>query len=74
MIADSSVPAWSLDTNGRSQYLMMPFMPFSDEALSRAFTSSLVVLRLISSTMSTTETFGVGTRMAMPLSLPFIGG
>ena len=53
---------------------MMPFMPFSDEALSRAFTSSLVVSRLISSTMSTTDTFGVGTRMAMPLSLPFIGG
>ena len=53
---------------------MMPFMAFSDEALSKAFTSSLVVSRLISSTISTTETFGVGTRIAIPLSLPFIGG
>ena len=53
---------------------MMPFMPFSEAALKMLFTSSLVVARLTSSTMSTTDTLGVGTRKAMPLSLPFIGG
>ena len=53
---------------------MMPFMPFSEAAFKMAFTSSLVVGRLTSSTMSTTETLGVGTRRAMPLSLPFMGG
>ena len=74
MIADSSVPAWSLDTRGKSVYLIMPFMAFSEAALSTAFTSCLVVSRLISSTISTTDTLGVGTRMAIPLSLPFIGG
>ena len=53
---------------------MMPFIPFWEDSLKMLFTSSLVVGRLTSSTISTTETLGVGTRRAMPLSLPFIGG
>ena len=73
-MVDSFVPAWSLDTRGRSQYLMMPFMAPSEASLRMAFTSSRVVPRLTSSTMSTTDTLGVGTRMAMPFNLPFIGG
>ena len=73
-MVDSLVPAWSLETRGRSEYLMIPFMAPSADALSTALTSSLLVPRATSSTMSTTDTLGVGTRMAMPLSLPFIGG
>ena len=46
----------------------------SEAALSAAFTSSLLVERATSSTISTTDTLGVGTRIAMPLSLPFMGG
>ena len=53
---------------------MMPAMPFWDASLTAAFTSSVVVGREDSKTRSTTDTLGVGIRMAMPLSLPFTAG
>merc|ERR1712157_275289 len=60
----------SLETKGCSSKLMIPFIGPSAAALMAAFTSSFEVFLLTFTTRSTTETLGVGTRKAMPLSLP----
>ena len=46
----------------------------SAAALNAALTSSAVVFLSTSTARSTTETFGVGTRIAMPSSLPLSSG
>ena len=46
----------------------------SDASLNAAFTSSVVVFFSRIAARSTTETFGVGTRIAIPSSLPFSAG
>ena len=52
----------------------MPFSAPSAASLNAAFTSSVDVFLSTSAARSTTETFGVGTRIAMPSSLPFSSG
>ena len=52
----------------------MPFSGPSAAALMAALTSSTLVSRLAMNFRSTTETFGVGTRIANPSSLPFNSG
>src|SRR6188768_1386810 len=52
----------------------MPFNGPSAAALNAALTSSFDVFLSTSTARSTHETFGVGTRMAMPSSLPFSSG
>ena len=48
--------------------------PLSEAALITAFISSTLVSRFAMNFKSTTETFGVGTRIEMPSSLPFRSG
>jgi len=64
----------SLETSGCSSKLMMPFMGPSAAALTAALTSSVVHFLLTLTTRSTMETLGVGTRRAMPFSLPLYLG
>ena len=52
----------------------MPLSGPSAAAFSAAFTSSVLVFLLTKAARSTTDTFGVGTRIAMPSSLPFSSG
>src|SRR5215471_501204 len=52
----------------------MPFNPFSEASFSALLTSSTVVFFSTNAARSTTETFGVGTRMAKPSSFPFSSG
>ena len=52
----------------------MPFREPSAADLSASLTSSLVAEVFSSATKSTTETFGVGTRIANPSHLPFKSG
>ena len=53
---------------------MIPFMPFSEADLIAALMSSTLAPRDGPKVRSTAETFGVGTRMAKPVSLPFTSG
>ena len=53
---------------------MIPFMPFSEADLMAALMSSTLAAREGPKVRSTAETFGVGTRMAKPVSLPFTSG
>src|SRR3972149_8778783 len=64
-------PLKSIETNGSSQYWRMPLSSPSAAFLNAAFTSSAVVSLSNSATRSTTETFGVGTLIAIPSSFPF---
>ena len=57
-----------------SLYCRMPFSGPSAAALNAALTSSFDVFLSTTTARSTTETFGVGTRIAMPSSLPFSSG
>ena len=52
----------------------MPFIDFCEYSLSFALISCLLVSRDSVATKSTSETLGVGTRIAKPSSLPFISG
>merc|ERR1711972_951403 len=64
----------SVDTRLSSQYPRKPFMSPSDRLLTSAQISSYVVGFSNSQVRSTTDTSMVGTRNAMPVSLPFIAG
>ena len=55
-------------------YCRMPFNDPLDASRNAAFTSSLLVFLSTSTARSTTDTFGTGTRIAMPSSLPFSSG
>lgn len=75
MVEETSEQRKSTDTRGTSQTSKMPFNGPSASFLKAALTSS-AVMPFFSTLMtrSTTETFGVGTRSAMPLSLPLSWG
>merc|ERR1719401_2134142 len=64
----------SVLTSGWSQYPKKPFMSPSDRRLISAQISSYVVDFSSSQVRSTTDTSMVGTRNAMPVSLPLISG
>ena len=52
----------------------MPFSSPSEAAFIAAFTSSFVAGFFSTTSSDTSDTFGVGTRMAVPSSLPFSSG
>ena len=61
-------------TSGESSTCSTPFIGPAAAARSAWLTSSAVTDFSKSDTRSTTETFGVGTRMAMPSRRPFRAG
>ena len=67
-------PLKSIETRGAVATCRMPLRGPSAAAAKAAFTASAVAGRSTWATRSTTDTFGVGTRMAMPSSLPFNSG
>src|SRR5678816_3567503 len=64
----------SIDTLGASVQPRMPLSWLAAANLIALLISSLSVLRLATNLKSTTETLGVGTRIATPSSLPFSSG
>merc|ERR1712211_86225 len=64
----------SVDTRGSSQYPKKPFMSPSERLLISAQISSYVVSFSNSHVKSTTDTSMVGTRKAMPVSMPLTAG
>src|SRR5215475_9649101 len=64
----------SIDTLGWSVQPRMPLSWLAAASLTALVISSLSVLRLATNLKSTTETLGVGTRMATPSSLPLSSG
>src|SRR6266516_6368829 len=64
----------STETNSSSQYCMMPFSGPPAAALKAWFTDSTVTGLLVQTVRSTSDTSGVGTRIAIPSSLPFSSG
>src|ERR1700758_1268208 len=74
-IEDRESPLKSDETSSSSSNPRYPFRgPLSAAFFRAAFTSSLVVFFSTHATRSTTETFGVGTRMAKPSSFPARSG
>src|SRR5262249_33650680 len=71
---ERSSPRKSTDTSSSFSYPRMPFIGPWDAQSSARLTSSTVVLFSTNATRSTTDTFGVGTRMAKPSSLPLSSG
>src|SRR5579863_9684486 len=70
-IEERESPLKSDDTSSSVSNPRYPFKgPDSDAFFNAAFTSSLVVFFSTHTTKSTTETFGVGTRMENPSTLP----
>merc|ERR1711862_325831 len=67
-------PTKSVETTSSSTYPRMPFIGPSASALIVATMSSIEAPFSIRAVRSTTETSGVGTRKAMPVSLPFNSG
>merc|ERR1719262_827788 len=67
-------PTKCVETTSSSTYPRMPFMGPSDSALIAATISSIEAPFSIRAVRSTTETSGVGTRKAIPVSLPFNSG
>merc|ERR1719262_454149 len=67
-------PTKSVETTSSSTYPRMPFMAPSAAALIVATISSIEAPFSIRHVRSTTETSGVGTRNAIPVSLPFKSG
>src|SRR5207248_7566857 len=67
-----------LKSDETSSFVSKPRYPFSgplsDAFFKAAFTSSADVFFSTNATKSTTETLGVGTRMAKPSSLPLSSG
>nr|GLL30457.1 hypothetical protein VITISV_031969 [Ipomoea trifida] len=75
MVEETSVHLKSTETRGASQTSNMPFRGPSAAFLKAALTSSAVSPFFSTfTTRSTTETLGVGTRSAMPLSFPLSFG
>mmetsp|Transcript_4948 Transcript_4948/g.14803 ORF Transcript_4948/g.14803 Transcript_4948/m.14803 type:complete len:391 (-) Transcript_4948:157-1329(-) len=70
MVEDSSEALKSADTRGLSVTARTPLRWVSAASLSTALTSSAKVFFSTWMTRSTTDTFGVGTRRAIPVSLP----
>ena len=68
------MPRKSIETSGSVTNCMMPFKGPSEAAFSAPFTSSAVTFFSTSDVRSTTETFGVGTRIEVPSILPFSAG
>mmetsp|Transcript_115176 Transcript_115176/g.204144 ORF Transcript_115176/g.204144 Transcript_115176/m.204144 type:complete len:267 (+) Transcript_115176:79-879(+) len=64
----------SQDTTSLSVYPMIPFMVVSEASFIFAQMSFIEAGFAIRQVRSTTDTSGVGTRKAMPVSLPFISG
>merc|ERR1711920_579454 len=67
-------PTKSDDTTWSSVYPTTPLAYVSDASLTSALISSYVVGVSSSQVRSTTDTSTVGTRKAMPVSLPFMTG
>merc|ERR1719183_294226 len=67
-------PTKSDDTTWSSVYPTTPFAYVSDASFTSALMSSYVVAVSSSHVKSTTDTSTVGTRNAIPVSLPFITG
>ena len=67
-------PLKSTETSGFFDSSRMPLSGPPAAASNAAFTSSALAGFSTSATRSTTETFGVGTRMAIPSSFPFRSG
>src|SRR5579871_609416 len=73
-IDEFGLPLKSIDTSGAVEYARIPFIGPSAAALKAPFTSSAVVFLLSTAARSTTDTLGVGTRMAKPSSRPLSSG
>merc|ERR1719262_1149928 len=67
-------PTKSVETTSSSPYPRMPFMGPSASALIAATMSAIDAPFSMRAVRSTTETSGVGTRKAIPVSLPFNSG
>ena len=75
MVEETSEHLKSTETRGTSQTARMPFNGPSAAFLKAALTSSAVIPFFSTfTTRSTTDTLGVGTLRAMPLSLPLSWG
>src|SRR6266545_831758 len=74
MMDECGLPLKSIDTSSSVEYCRMPFSGPSAAAFRAALTSAPVVFLSTIAARSTTETFGVGTRIAKPSSLPFKSG
>ena len=76
MLKEAEAGSWlkSIETSGSSTYWRIPFIGPSDAVLIAALISSAVAFVDSSAVRSTTETFGVGTRIAIPSSFPFSSG
>ncbi|KAF7016805.1 hypothetical protein CFC21_030333 [Triticum aestivum] len=70
MVEDTSEHRKSTDTSGSSQTSRMPLSSLAAASRNAWFTSSARVFLETCTTRSTTDTLGVGTRSAIPLSLP----
>ena len=66
MVVDTSLMAKSLETRGMSLTPRMPFISPAAAVRKASLTSSASVFFSTCTTRSTTDTFGVGTRSAMP--------
>src|SRR6202453_1552855 len=73
-IEESGFPLKSLDTSSLFSRPRMPFIGPSAAALRASLIDSLVTGVFDVKVRSTTETLGVGTRMAKPSSLPLSSG
>merc|ERR550537_543121 len=73
-IEENLQPMKSVLTTSSSVQLKIPFMEPSDSALIAATISSIVASFSSLHVRSTTDTSGVGTRNAMPVSLPLSDG
>ena len=74
MIAEKASPLKSIDTRGFSSNRIILFKGPWEASLNASLTSSAVVFYSTSTTRSISDTLGVGTRMAIPSSLPLISG
>src|SRR3974390_2875610 len=67
-------PIKSDETTSSSVYQMLPFMGTCEDAFIVALISSYLVALANRHVKSTTETFAVGTRNAIPVNLPLRSG
>mgnify|MGYP003348340775 CR=1 FL=1 len=74
MIEECGLPLKSIDTSSASETARMPLSGPAAAVRSTALISSPVVFLSTIALRSTTETFGVGTRIAMPSNLPLSSG
>src|SRR4030042_1609917 len=73
-IEEWGFPLKSMETRGSSQKIRIPFHFPSAYDFKTLFTCSAVISFFNNTTKSTTETFGVGTRIAIPSIFPFNSG